>query len=110
MIRKVKPFFNIFELKFKVAIFIVMFLYVIGLFYYALRTFRTSDPIPETKVISASMRKAFRDLSTKLRTGLFIKNFPTFDFTTNHFVVDAIVWFEFNKNEIMIKTIDGFTF
>jgi len=86
------------------------FIYVIVLFGAVLIKFKTSDPIPDVNVISLEMRKHFRDLSTKVRTGLYIKNFPTFDFTANTFVVDGLVWFEFNKNEIMLKTIDKFSF
>jgi hypothetical protein len=110
MHRNIKPFFNIFDLRFKIALFIFSFLYVCLLFFLALREFKTDDPLPNIKEIQPSMRKSYQDLSTKVRAGLFVKNFSTFDFTTNHFTVDAIIWFEFNKNEIMQKTVDKFSF
>lgn len=110
MHKEISRFFNIFDIKFKVSLFAILVMYIFGLFFFALRDFRTSDPVPEVKFISINMRKQFRDLSTKIRAGLYIKNFPTFDFTTNNFVVDGVVWFEFNKNEIMLKTVDKFSF
>lgn len=110
MRRKLVSFFNFFNLKAKIALFILVIFYVIGLFYMSLRTFRTDDPIPKIRTVSVKMRKAFRDLTTKVRTGLFIKNFPTFDVPNNHFVVDAVLWFECNKNELMLKTLDEFSF
>jgi len=110
MHHKIKPFFNIFDLRFRIALFIFSFLYVCLLFFLALREFRTNDPIPNIREISFNMRKNYRDLSTQVSTGLYIKNFSVFDFITNNFVVDAVVWFEYNKNEIMQKTIDKFSF
>jgi len=103
-------FLNIFEMKFKVALFVLLIGYVLGLFVFALSKFRSNDLIPEVKMISYKMRKQFADLSTKVRTGLYIKNFSVFDFTSNNFTVHGVVWFEFNKNEIMLNTIDKFSF
>ena len=110
MKRHLSHFLNIFEVKFKIVIFLSLFLYVIGLFAYALKDFRSEDQVPSVEAITLNMRKQFRDLSAKVRTGLYIKNFPTFEFTQNHFVVDALIWFEFNKNELMLKTVEKFSF
>lgn len=107
---KIRPFLNIFDLRCKIALFVFSFFYVCLLFFLALREFKTDDPLPKIRNVSIQMRSSYRDLTTKLRAGLFIKNFSSFDFITNHFVVDAIVWFEFNKNEIMQKTVDNFSF
>lgn len=101
---------NPFEVKFKIIILFASFLYVIGLFAYVLKDFRTEDEIPAIQAINLDMRKQFRDLSAVVRTGMYIKNFPTFDFTNNSFSVDALVWFEFTKNELMLKTVEKFTF
>lgn len=112
MISKIKahPLFRFFQVKFKFIIFVLLFFYIIGLFMFSLRTFRTEDPIPNVKNISIKMRKQFRDLATKIRAGIYIRNFSTLDFIANNFVVNALVWFEFNKNEVMLKTIDQFSF
>ena len=44
------------------------------------------------------------------KTGLFIKSFPVFDAIKNSFMVDSVVWFEFNGDEVMLETIDKFSF
>lgn len=105
-----KPFFNIYDVKCKGLILFCTFLYFIGLFAYVLKDFRSKDRTPKINAFSLEMVKQFRDLSSAVRTGLCIKNFPTFDFIHNNFVVDALVWFEFMKNEVMPKTLEKFTF
>jgi hypothetical protein len=100
----------LFETKFKIIFFLVIFFYVVGLFAYVISSFRTSDPMPEVRTIPAEIRKEYRDFSAIVKAGLFINNFPEFDFINNHFIVDAIVWFEYNPGELMLKTIDNFNF
>jgi hypothetical protein len=108
---KIKHFFkNIFEVKFKFVIFILLFFYVIGLFMVALSTFRTDDPIPDVKTISASMHRQYSVMASKIKAGIYIRNFSTFDFAINNFVVNGMIWFEFDKNEVPFKTIDHFSF
>ena len=110
MATKSKFFVNIFEVRFKFLIFVLLFFYIIGVFYVALSTFRTDDPMPDVKVVTIKMHKRFNELLSTIRIGLHIRNFSHFDFTTNNFTVNALVWFEFNKNEIQLKTIDQFSF
>jgi hypothetical protein len=45
-----------------------------------------------------------------VQTGLFIKNFSTFDIIKNTFTMDAIIWFTFNPKNISIDTIEEFAF
>ena len=94
----------------RIAFFLFMFIYIIGVFFYALSSFRSNDPYPKVKAISLAMRREFRDFSSQVRAGLFINSFPEFDFTKNNFVVDAMVWFDYNKSELMLSTIDKFSF
>jgi len=111
MIKKhLSPFLNIFEVKFKILMFFLLFVYVIGLFAYALKDFRSEDPVPPVEIVTVEMHKQLRDLSARIRAGLHIKNFPTFEFAHNQFIIDALIWFEFNKNELMLKTIEKFSF
>lgn len=111
MFIKYKPFFlHIAEIKYKFLAFVLLFPYIIGLFSFALMTYRTDDQLPEIKMTSLKMRQQLVNLSSTLKTGLYIKNFSAFDFITNNFIVNAIVWFEYNKNEIPLKIIDQFSF
>ncbi|MFA6263081.1 MAG: hypothetical protein WCW33_03825 [Candidatus Babeliales bacterium] len=108
--RYVRPLYALLEVKVKFLVFVLLFFYVIGLFVVALSTFRSDDPIPDVKMISFEMRKQFRDLASRVKVGLYVRNFSTFNFITNSFVVNAMIWFEFNQNEIMLNTINQFSF
>jgi hypothetical protein len=108
--RVVKSLNTLLDIKVKFLVFVLLFFYIIGLFVVALSTFRSDDPIPDIKTISYEMRKEFGDLASHVKVGLYIRNFPTFNFINNDFVVNAMIWFEFNKNEIMLSTINQFSF
>ncbi len=112
MLQKNKSFdFFVFLLNVRVRFiaFILSFFYIIWIFWFVLKDFRTEDPIPQLKSINIDILKRARSFSSDVRIGLMIKNFPTFDLAHNNFIIDALVWFEFAKDEIMIDTIGKFT-
>jgi hypothetical protein len=83
----------------------------IGLVFSAsLTQHKMSDPQPSFSVISRKKQKELGPFSARVKTGLYVKNFSTFDVVNNEFVVDAVVWFEFNPAEVMIETIEKFSF
>jgi len=110
MVTRANPFLKVLEIKTKFLVFVLLVFYIIGLFSIVLSSFRSNDPIPDVKVVGPEMRKQYRDIASSIKVGLYIRNFPTFDFSTNTFIVNAMVWFEYNKNELMLKTIDQFSF
>ena len=93
----------------KVVFLVLLFFYLIGVFAYVLFSFRSDDHIPQVKAVSLQMRKEYIDFSSIVRVGLFINNFPEFNFVKNHIVVDSLIWFEYNKAELMLNTIDQFS-
>jgi hypothetical protein len=103
-------FFNIHETPFKLSIVIFLIFYITILFRTVLIGFRGSDPKREFNSINLEMRQKFGAMTTQVRTGLYIKNFPRFDLEKNNFIVDAIIWFEFGSGQIMIDTIEKFSF
>ncbi len=106
----IKKIFNVHDAQFKFTIFVLLFVYVLGLFAFSLVRFRSDDPEQHLDDISLEMRKKYQDFSALVRTGFYIKNFPVFDFVKNNFVIDGSIWFEFNANEIMLETIEKFSF
>lgn len=74
----------------------------------AMQRFNPTDKIPELQIIDAAKQKEFGQLTAKVKTGLFIKNFSEFDVKKNSFICDCIVWFEFNSDEVMLSTIESF--
>lgn len=102
--------FTSYGTKWKFISFIALFLYVIFVFALALSRFRADDPVPDVAMLTMDMRKQFQEFSTEVRVGLFVKNFPTLNFYSNEFTLDALVWFEFEADKVPLETISKFTF
>lgn len=82
---------------------------LIGLFGYSLSYFNTTDSSPEFSIIDAAKQKEFGEFTVKVKTGLYVKSFPKFDIVNNQFIFDALLWFEFHPNEIMLENISKFS-
>ncbi len=83
---------------------------IIGIFGWHTLHFNTKDEIPSLTIIDAAKQKEFGAFTVKVKTGLFIKNFPAFDIIRNNFLIDCLVWFELYPDEIMLDTVQKFTF
>lgn len=85
----------------------IMIVTLILLFYYPNKLFLSSDPQPRISTIKPIIgTKEIKEINT----GLYIKNFPVFDIIKNNFIMNAIIWFEFNPHQIDIETISNFNF
>ncbi|MFC1854542.1 hypothetical protein ACFLY6_01575 [Candidatus Dependentiae bacterium] len=80
------------------------------IFALALAKFNTTDKYPEFNIIDEARQREFGAFTVKVTTGMFIKNFSVFDVVRNRFVADCILWFEYNSDEIMLDTINLFSF
>ena len=89
---------------------VVYFVAMYFLFMVKNRTFISYDPKPS--LLPLSLFHPLDDLSkiVNVKTGLFIKSFPVFDMTKSYFVMDAMIWFEFNPSLVSLEGIDNFTF
>lgn len=94
----------------KIIVVITMMLSIITSFNIAMNRFNPTDKIPEFKIIDAAKQKEFGQLTAKVKTGLFVKNFSEFDVKKNRFVADCVVWFEFNSDEVMLGAVGMFSF
>ncbi|MBM3894569.1 hypothetical protein FJ366_03180 [Candidatus Dependentiae bacterium] len=93
----------------KIATLCIVPLSIILLFVYSLSSFNTTDQSPEFSIIDVQKQKEFGAFTVKVKTGLYIKNFTKFDVLNNQFIFDALLWFEFYPNEIMLENISKFT-
>jgi hypothetical protein len=100
----------IFSTRFKTGVLLLSAVAVIGFFVAALYLFRPADNEPDVQLIDMEMRKEIRDFASVVRTGLYIKNFELFDITNDHFIAGLVIWFEFLTDEIMLDTIQNFSF
>jgi len=100
----------IFSIRFKTGVLLLSAVAVIGFFIAALYLFRPADNEPDVQLIDMEMRKEIRDFASVVKTGLYIKNFELFDITNDHFIAGLVIWFEFLTDEIMLDTIQNFSF
>ncbi len=103
-----KKIFDIGNVRIKVVVVSTLMLYFCILIQYVATRFGTADPIPDLRVKMEKVREA-RLSTVRVRTGLFIKNIPLFDEIKNSFIIDSIIWFDFNHDELMLKTIEQFS-
>ncbi len=98
------------SIRFKTSVLVLSAVAVIGLFIGSLYLFRPADNEPDVHLIDMEMRKEIRDFASVVKTGLYIKNFELFDITGDRFLAGLVVWFEFLTDEIMLETIQNFSF
>lgn len=94
----------------KASILTVSSLLLFSCFVGALFLFRPADAQPNVLLIDMDMRKEIRAFASVVKTGLYVKNFEVFDITQDHFIAGVIVWFEFLSDEVMIDTVQNFSF
>ena len=83
---------------------------VVSFFVGALYLFRPADSQPDVLLVDMEMRKQIRDFASVVKTGLYVKNFELFDITGDKFIAGLVVWFEFLTDEVMLETIQNFSF
>jgi hypothetical protein len=103
-------FFDVTKTPVKGVLLGVLIVYMLGIFWYALGQFSTTDVMPPLKPINTEALKQLGPFTVRVKVGMFIKHFPIFDVSKNTFQVDAIVWFDFNGDEANLDTIERFSF
>ena len=81
-------------------------LYVVGILWWQYHVKTFPEPLQKPVVVT----EAIKSFSSNVQTGVFIQNFPTFDFYKNSFIVDAVVWFKFPLGTESLDTIGRFSF
>jgi branched-chain amino acid transport system substrate-binding protein len=46
----------------------------------------------------------------KVKTGIFVQGFPTFDLNRNTIKINALIWFKFNRAQLSTETVENFSF
>ena len=101
--------FAIDSTQFKTAIIIAMLLYLPIIFKIVLMRYNSTDTVPQLQAINTEVLKKLGPFAVRVKTGLFIKNIPIFDIYKNTFLIDSVIWFEFNGDEINLDLIDKFS-
>lgn len=85
---------------------IIIFLLCINTFY----RFISLEPTPQVFSVTPKQVKEWGGGAAQVIVGLHIINFPRFDIVKNDFVIDAIIWFEFDPAVASLETIEKFSF
>jgi len=102
---------NILDFKFQTAVLILTIALISFLFYFPLIKFNAMDPEPNMSPFYPKKGAELGEVpATEVTTGLFVKDFPLFNATTGNFIMDGIIWFEFDPHAISIDTINNFSF
>lgn len=96
--------------KFKTSILIIVSILLTLAFWVCVSKSNMTDTIPKLNPITTKVIKEFGPFAVSIKNGMFIKNFQTFEVTNNNFTIDAVLWFEFNPDEIMLETVEKFSF
>jgi ABC-type branched-subunit amino acid transport system substrate-binding protein len=83
---------------------------IASFFYFRVKKIVSTDPIPQLIHFTPKDREKDSISTVGVLTGLYIKNFPVFDLIKNKFIMDAIVWFEFNSSLLPLDLIEKFSF
>ena len=75
-----------------------------------LATFITTDAAPQLIPLVPQKEADVGGAIAEIKTGLYIHDFPVFDIVKNKFIVDAIVWFQFDPRVISLETVGNFSF
>lgn len=104
-------FFNkIVSTRYQVLMLIITSLLMLLIIRGYYQSFRILEPSPELRPITAKKIAEWRGDPTLVKAGLHITNFPAFKVSSNEFIFDGVVWFEFDKALASLETISKFTF
>ncbi len=93
------------------AVSMLILLGIITFFFYnALQHFNASDPAPLIKPFYPLPVSLESSSIVEVDVGIHIINFPNFDFQTNNFIIEAIIWFAFNPSLLTLATVSQFSF
>lgn len=108
-LNSIKKFFAIDSTQFKTFMMIAMLLYLPIIFKVVLMRYNSTDIIPQLQAINTEVLKKLGPFAVRVKVGLFIKNIPIFDINKNTFLIDSVIWFEFNSDEINLDLVDKFS-
>ena len=98
------------SIKFKTIILTIISIIFIISFYISITEFKSNDPQTKLNPILSKEGRELTTVTVNIETGLLIKNFPYFSIIENKFIVDVLLWFKFDPDEISLSTIEKFSF
>ena len=91
----------------------ISIIYILVFIYLKHKEFHSTDPSPE--LLYLQTHKGLELIPNipnivEVKTGIYIKNFPVFNLLKNEFIIDALIWFEFNPSLVQLEVVKNFSF
>ncbi len=86
------------------------FLIIYFLFYLRNKTFLSTSIKPVILPIKSLIISDDISRICRVKTGMIIEDFPVFEIYNNNFIVNCVVWFEFDRSKVSLDAIDRFSF
>lgn len=96
--------------KYQIILLCVISVIIVALFIKPFYRFVSLEPAPEVLSVTPKQVKEWGGNAASVIVGLHIINFPRFDIVHNDFIMDAIVWFEYDPALISLEIIEKFSF
>lgn len=81
-----------------------------AIFVFADRRFASTEVVPHIDYLFPRLAKDWLGKFSVVRVGMIAINMPEFDTKKNEFILNALVWFEFNPLHVSQDTIGNFSF
>lgn len=98
------------DYQFKIGAIIFSTFVILLIFAGSFYNYKTADTTPEFSLLTRKEQRELGPFSTKVRAGLYVKEFPKFDVINNNFIMDAVVWFEYDPTSLTLENIGKFSF
>ncbi|KKQ49664.1 MAG: hypothetical protein US69_C0003G0019 [candidate division TM6 bacterium GW2011_GWF2_38_10] len=102
---KMSFFQRIQSTTFQITSIMLASLYLAGLITIQYKRMTIPEKIPTLEQVDSTIRQ----LATPVTVGMHINSFPEFSINTGKFLMDAIIWFNFEKSSESIETISKFS-
>jgi hypothetical protein len=105
----IKTIFNVRSVHFRVMMISLVILYLPIVFRIISYRPNITDSVPQLKALTTEELKKLGPFAVRVKVGMFVRDFPIFNIEKNNFTIDAVIWFEFNGDEITIDTLKEFS-
>lgn len=96
--------------KYQLASLAVTTLLLILIALHPFSTYEFLEPTPHLLSVTPKQVNEWGGNATEVTVGLHIINFPEFDILHNNFIIDGIIWFEFDPALVSLETVEKFSF
>lgn len=98
------------DVKFQVPITVYLLIVLSEITTTATQNFPIYEQIPKINRVTPAKIREWQGVPAQVDVGLYIRHFQTFDMVGNNFIMDGIIWFQFDPALISLETISKFSF